>query len=301
MTRVQRLSSSDLEHAAKLLARVAAPAKAYRQYEAAARRVADACLGSSTRQKSLGRIIGYHMRYSTLFDRSFLVAFTDWGAHLPAGARLTDAFTWVPDDELLSEFLPPVVLLPVASKHSKDAYFKTIIEHEFVHVNQAIRGRFPGEPKGTAAELLENLVESTRAEYEANFIQYARWPEEWFRRVSPDLLTKGLSFERWCIVRGYSQRLEHSVAAAAAGKLELEQFYGFLTTLRARLPDGFRKVGLKVSIAEELAANLRYHLITACETLSGGTKTLDPAYEALLQRLGEYDANVRPTLRPSTS
>lgn len=44
----------------------------------------------------------------------------------------------------LGQNSPPLVLIPTAHTFPKTANFRSILEHEFVHVNQVIIGKFPG-------------------------------------------------------------------------------------------------------------------------------------------------------------
>ena len=89
---------------------------------------------------------------------------------------------------------PPLVIIPGRQLPARDKVFLSILEHEIVHVNQAILGKFPAEPgKGHFGNLIADLIDFTRAEYEANIIQHVKlpdgvlWPKE------------EVSLEEWCI------------------------------------------------------------------------------------------------------
>jgi hypothetical protein len=172
---------------------------------------------------------------------------------------------------------PPLVLVPENKKNSGGHGFRSILEHEFVHVNQILLGTFPPPLDGTTKDLTEEIFRMTRAEYEANLLQLARWPRL-YTRAGREF---GLSLESWCVFRGYTQGLEQIILAAGKGDLDESRFLRFLNRLPARLPAGFRRMGFSEKLGKYCAVSFRLHVLKAFQLLAERFPTLfDP-----LQRL----------------
>lgn len=265
------MTASDLidgiKKSAKLLAEIVPSGTIYAAYQRQAEKLVGLPDAFSLSPLSEGSITGFEMRDSILFQRAYLVAYAD-PTRLEVEFPGTDAVTVV-NLRLDSCSPPPFVLLSETTKKSKGRFFKSVLEHEFVHVNQAIRGTFPASPKGAAKELVENLLQVTRAEYEANLIQLTRWPQFYFQKVPAHLREgHGLSLDRWCVLRGYTQGLERIVGAAASGRIEEGEFMEFIDRLPAALPLGFRRLGFDQALGKEYAASLRSHMLVACQNLA---------------------------------
>lgn len=150
---------------------------------------------------------------------------------------------------------PPMVFVPERSKIT--SHSRAILEHEFVHVNQALLNRFPGSDdfrKDPVAALMKFM----RTEFEANILELARYPEEFTEPKN-----RGLSLDEWCIFRGYSQALEHAVNAIGTGQVSRGKVDVFVRNIPVTLLDGFRKLGLDQKMAKRFGTNLPQHLAIA--------------------------------------
>lgn len=253
--------------AAKLINRIAPSDAAYNAYRRRAEKLIGRSNEFSLSPLRAGAITRFELRGSIVFRRAFLVAYTD-PARLQAEFPNNDAVT-VASLRLDRGSPPPFVLLSAARTASRGRFSDSVLEHEFVHVNQAIRGVLPDAPEGGAEDLVENLLQVTRAEYEANLIQLTRWPEFYFRKVPRHLREKRrLSLDRWCVLRGYTQGLERVVDAAAAGQIEETALMGFIGRLPGALPSGFRRLGFGEELGKEYADNLQAHFLVACQNLA---------------------------------
>lgn len=249
--------------AEKLLDDLRPSAAAYRRY----RRRADGFLRDSGGPLSASSYPGkcvtaLLMRKSIIFGREYLIACTNprW---FRRGFPSADAFA-TPGIELGSILSPPLVFVPETKIKSDGQDFRSILEHEFVHLNQIILGTFPESPKGTAGELLEWLFRATRAEYEANLLQLVRWPRL-FRSARKK---HGFSLEAWCVFRGYTQGLERIVSAVIGKEIEKKEFARFLGLLPDALPTGFRRMGFDGQMGEYCATRVTQHATTAIEILT---------------------------------
>jgi len=270
--------------AEKLLAKVAPSEAAYRAYRRQAEKVVGLPEPLPLSPLAEGYIAGFEMRESVIFQRAYLVAYAD-PVRLQAEFSSTDALT-VANLRLAALSPPPFVLLSETKKKSKGPFFRSVLEHEFVHVNQAIRGAFPPSPKGKAKDLVENILQVTRAEYEANLIQLARWPHLYLRQVPRYLREgRGLSLDRWCVLRGYTQGLERIIAAAVSGRIQEGEFMEFIDRLPAALPPGFRRIGFDQALGKEYAANLQGYLLTACQNLARHGSEHDSLCASLWDRI----------------
>ena len=282
------MTASDLvdetKKSAKLLTQIMPSDTTYGAYQRQAEQLVGLSDTFSLSPLPEGSIAGFEMRDSILFQRAYLVAYAD-PARAAAEFPGTDAVT-IANLRLDSGSPPPFVLLSETKKKSKGPFFRSVLEHEFVHVNQAIRGTFPASPKGTAKELVENIFQVTRAEYEANLIQLTRWPHLYHQQV-PRYLREGngLSLDRWCVLRGYTQGLEQIVGAVAAGRIDEGEFMEFIDGLPAALPPGFRSMRFDQALGKEYAANLQSHVLAACQNLSRHAPGGDSLYSSLWDRI----------------
>ena len=204
----------------------------------------------------------FKMLDSVLFGREYLVAHAD-AAWLREHAPGTDAiaspcviFNGIPS--------PPLILIPADGDKTDDPAFLSILEHEFVHVQQALLGTFPDSEPDTADKWLKAIFKIARAEYEANLIQFVRWP----LLYSQARAFHGISLEDFCALRGYTEGLQRIFHDAAVGKLEESELLGFLERLPAALPPGFRRIGLNVRLGEEYARKLPDHVVATLDVLT---------------------------------
>lgn len=144
-------------------------------------------------------------RRSRLFKRTYYVAWLpDDAFHALFGPTL-DAVA----DPGAPEYVvprPALVYAPGSMRSNRSPRFTSILEHEFIHINQALRDpsvmlvkRVPSGP-----QLLGDLLGTTHHEFCANYIQGHRWPE-----AHADSLNRlSISRTRWCLIRGYTSALE---------------------------------------------------------------------------------------------
>lgn len=241
-----------------LLDRLCPSAASYRRYLRRAENFLAAFAGplaASTSPKQ--SITALRMRKSLLFGRKYLVAYADssWfrdtfpGTNAIAAERV----------ELGSIVTPPLVFVPNVKNDAGGPASRAVLEHEFVHVNQMIQGTFPALPRGSARELRRGIFRMARAEYEANMIQLTRWPQFY----KPAREKYGLSLQAWCILRGFTQALEHIVHAAAKGSVDGEEFLAFLDGLPRALPMGFKRLGFGETLGREYATKAERYALTA--------------------------------------
>ena len=223
-------------------------------------------------------IVSLRMRRSLLFGREYLVAYAD-----PKWMRKSfPTMDAVAADGLVMGPMvcPPLVLLPADKRSARAAEFQSIVEHEFVHVNQMILGLFSlAPPTGNAEDLMESLLDITRAEYEANLLQLIRWPQLYIRSGHK----QGLSLDSWCVIRGYRQALSHIVHTAAKGRLAGGAFFSFLSRLRGSLKASFHRMGLSEEMGEHCANNVREDVLATCRSVAEVTPGMWDTLEQLYQ------------------
>lgn len=220
----------------------------------------------SSRSSAIQKI---YLQRSLLFRRSYLVAEArdDWfkqhGATLDALA--TPAMTMGPFET------PPIVVIPEKpDARFREEEFRSILEHEFVHLNQAILQTFPysslqemeQDPTGV-------ILKRTESEFQANFLQLVRWPALY----SPEL---GVPLEEWCALRGYTEGLERVLHAALDGKLSDLALSRLLECMEADLPEGFRRIGLDHKIGKRFAEDFVGHMKIAFIRWADGKKRIQP-------------------------
>lgn len=162
------------------------------------------------------------------------------------------------DDALLGEVAPecdaiatatssiPLVLVPLRRRRSRSELFTSILEHEFVHVNQMLLGLFGRERLcGSVSDAVARFSEETAVEHDANFIQLATWP-----RLFPREL--GISLEHWCVLRGWTAALELAVIGAYCTPKLLGRF---LTELREAARSVVRGLGASATVASWIEEN----------------------------------------------
>ena len=157
--------------------------------------------------------------------------------------------------------VPPLVYLPDSKRRARSEAFRSVVEHEFVHVNQALLGTFPDEPSGRrAADLLDQLLSRTTAEYEAGFLQLVQWP-------GSHHVPYEISLEHWCVLRGYSQALEHVLALTVALDFPPREVERFLERLSSSLPEALQSIGATEETASWFPPRLDNHLLIAMQTV----------------------------------
>jgi hypothetical protein len=204
------------------------------------------------------------LRTSAIFRREYLVAFVD-EAWMRRVAPNCDAMAGSFDDV----GVPPLVMVPEPRRRDRSAMAISVLEHEFVHINQGIFGRLPGPAGQAASAVLDTFYLRMAAEYEANFLQVVRWPSMVDRKWKS-------SIWHWALLRGWSQALEETLAELATDDtLPSAALKKFLDLLSSTTTVRFRKVG----VAAERAApwfqvQVAEHVRIAIEIVCHATPTL---------------------------
>ncbi len=193
---------------------------------------------------------GFGWRKSRLFNsRRYLVAFVDdaWAQEV---APDCDAFV-SPGVERSGTFLvtvPPLVMIPESRKRLRNRAFRSVIEHEIVHVNQAIRGVYPLGPGPGVQGLLDEYQGRVRMEYQANLLQLAHWPDHYPQ-------DSDLSLEHWCVLRGHTDGLERCLGLPERWRTAPGDVLTFVESLPQHLVVVFAKLGID-DFAEWFVARL---------------------------------------------
>ncbi len=196
------------------------------------------------------------------FEKDYLIAFVNrkW---LSRVAPFCDA---VASSELLllGRRAPPLIIVPGKSM-SKKAAFKSIVEHEIVHVNQAIRRGMPNLDtcKMTSGHLFAELIDHTLAEYEAHFIQLVNDP-----RLLPSA-EYSVNLNEWCHLRGFTSGIEKIVLRFADEPGSQREFKKLVKKIEADLSASFELAGLSKEIGSRYAGNLRRILTIATYNVKG--------------------------------
>jgi hypothetical protein len=210
----------------RVLARNTPPEAMVKQYEV------DAAYFRNDLMRS-GRRSGFHsasMRKSFLFGSRYLCLYLSDERFVIAGHKY-DAFcraSW-------GMFHSPVICLPKSKVRDQSRRFRSIVEHEIVHANQALLGRLPASAmerddvwtalltgrkasradNATAAEAAVDVKAHTTAEFEAYFLQRGRWPDGWedngVRHITEFTLHK------LCFAQGWTDALHRLLMGAYCG------------------------------------------------------------------------------------
>jgi hypothetical protein len=175
-------------------------------------------------------------RRSVLFGRDYLVAHVD-DALLDEVAPECDAIAAAMN-------FGPLVLVPLRRRGTRSEVFTSILEHEFVHVNQMLLGRFGHDLVGRSVpEAIAAFSEEAAVEHDANLIQLAHCP-----RLFP--LDLGISLEHWCVLRGWTAALERAVLGGFCRPNLLGRF---LTAVGDTAPSIAKQIGASTPVANWFA------------------------------------------------
>jgi hypothetical protein len=206
----------------------------------------------------VGRVIALDLWRSVLFRRRYLVAWVEpswYHTVAPASDALTSTLSG-------TDALPPLVIVPHRRRPPRSERFRAIIEHEFVHINQAILGTLLPSPRGTARERLANVFFTRwRSEYEAHALQVIRWPQFFPHGF-------GLPLEHWCALRGYTDALEAVFVAVWRGEFRRRDLVTFLDRLSGRFPSWLRRLGVDPTLAAWFRRHLVLHVAVALLNLA---------------------------------
>ncbi|MBI1734306.1 MAG: hypothetical protein HYR51_03960 [Candidatus Rokubacteria bacterium] len=206
----------------------------------------------------VGRVTGLELWRSRLFGRRYLVASVEvpwYRAAAPASEAMTSTLSG-------ANALPPLVIVPHTRRRPRSERFRSIVEHEFVHINQAILGTLLPSLRGSAACRLRNAFFTRfRSEFEAHLLQATRWPHVFPHRF-------GLSLEHWCVLRGYTDALEAIFVAAWQGEFRPHALVTFLDRLPGRLRRWLKALGVDPTLAAWFRRHLVLHVAVALLNLA---------------------------------
>jgi hypothetical protein len=238
---------------------------------------------------------GLKLRRSQLFNElEYLVAYVDddWLHQIaPNCDAIASAMAGQQGDDGLLNELPPFVFLPESKRRARNKKFLSILEHEIVHINQAILGALPGPmEKRKADDLLDQFAGEMAAEYDAYFLQAAKWP-------TPDHIHCDLSRDHWCLLRGYTQALEHALFTLAIMDFPPDEVEQFLEGLSSSLLPILRRICVSEDLASWFQPRFLHHLAIAIPQVlsSFPDAARHPAFHAacewLTPRLGATPKN----------
>lgn len=161
---------------------------------------------------AVGEVRRLELRRSILFGRDYLIAWVDpeWLMHVaPSCDAIAACFEPTHGFEP-----PPMVVAPSSKRRSHGREFTSVVEHEMVHVNQALRGRlrWSREP-ATVRALLDAYFEHTAMEFEAEILQRSQWPYR-------SCVAARFTLAQWCLLRGHTQALERVLREFALERMD---------------------------------------------------------------------------------
>jgi hypothetical protein len=249
-----RPSEEDLRRFKCVLARNTPSREAYEGYAEKVRVHLGYCSLAPPRLRSRdGRVCAVTktcLYHSELFQQPYLVQYVEdlWFDQTAPGS---DAIASVNVSD--SHEVPPLVLVPDRRKRSRSKAFVSILEHEVVHVNQAIRGCFPQRKEHRSLKpALTAFYSIVRSEFDANTLQLTRWP-----KLFPHARA---SLEHWCALRGWSFAVEEVVAG---GLCPPSLVPALLDALVPSLGLEFARAGISSGLAPWFAEELPFHVKVA--------------------------------------
>lgn len=219
--------------------------------------------------------------YSDLFRRDYLVGFvsTSWLHKVAPGCNAVAT----PSLEIGKLKSPPIVLVAANKDLKKNSNLHSIIEHEFVHVNQALNNNFPSNFENTKIDLIEQFIHYVHAEYEANFLKLEFWP-----KLRPP--TKyGLELKEWCFLRGYTQALEKLLLSAILGKFSDKKLFLALNKIPKSLETFLLKMDIETEINFQFIKRLKVFSFQALQVIVQPDELAESQYliyEKVLKWLG---------------
>jgi len=212
-------------------------------------------------------ILGF--RNSRIFNREFLVAWVDDNA-LSRFKPSTEAIM-MPVEPVLEGLAPfPVVIAPISHRRSRNHRSISILDHEMVHVCQALRGTWPSCWPEERDALLDEFILYTRIEYEANLLQLSRWPNAHTPNAE-------VTIEQWSLLRGYTQALEEMLRSAACGDLDGNLLPTLVVDVGVHGPRRLERIGCSDAAIEWFANRWLRDVRTAIHILRMQGVDLDAA------------------------
>ncbi len=236
-------TQTEREKARLLLARLTPSHEQYRKYRADAAGYVGVLRDAMRRGGKLSgeQVTGFGLRASRLFPgMEYLVVYLDdseYGRLWPEIDASAAPYEWRGHD-WVQILRPPRVLIPDNKRRIRSQAFRSVLEHEYVHVNQMLLGAFPDEPYQGSAERQHGLFFArVRAEFEAYFVQWVNWNDQF-------PTSHGLSLEHFALLHAYAQTLEHYVRFVDDGSLEPREVLEFLQCLTASFPEEAERMGV---------------------------------------------------------
>lgn len=262
--RLYRPTVAEERKATRLLKKLTPSDAAYRQY----RLLVNAYLHTvapTLRHERHEYLRGVRLRESELFPgREFLVATVDDSWLRKLSPNLEAAASPMAGSKILPEItlpLPPFVYVPESKRRSRSRMFHSILEHEFVHICQAIQGKLIQTPEAPHADdLFRRFFVHLAAEYEANYIQLVRWPDVFSAHTHNEV-----ELELWCLLRGYGPALESSLTLMAMCAFPDPEVREFLVRLSKELPGQLSAIGARKDLVSWIASRFDNHLQIALE------------------------------------
>lgn len=184
----------------------------------------------------VGQAVGFSLIRSQLFARRYLVAYveSEWLREVEPEC---EAMASTLSDPVDGGRRPPLVIAPAERKGSRSAVFRSVLEHEFVHVNQVLHGTFlQVTPIVRARDAVVNFMDYARTEYEATLLQLVHNPQMLPTEAGED-------FDFWCVLRAYSQALERTIMDLAVQAVTPRRVSRALNMLRAEIADIVEHIG----------------------------------------------------------
>ena len=248
-----KITDQDLLIANKLIEKLKPKRGPYDRYLKKSKSFIDVVQNLYGVHKKLLNVNSFELVESTHFEQKYLVGFVkkelfanSVGSNYNAAAASSFQF--------LNIESPPIVLFPGKTLPKKKGYL-SIIEHEFVHVNQMISFEQTPDILNCVLEtevLFQEFCKLIRFEYEAHFIQLTK---------DPSLLPQNedISLAKWCCLCGYASGLERVLLRFILEDYSLRNSKSFFKKIKKSLPDAFLNLDLDISIAKDFVSDLKRH------------------------------------------
>jgi len=152
-------------------------------------------------------------RRSLLFGKSYLIAWAEDHAAYDAAMPGFDAIT--SEVSVARNLAPlPIVVASILHRRNRSRGFPSAMEHEFVHLNQAILGTsIPSLEAEVLPDLLDAFFTVVRLEYEAYLIEMVRW------RPRLESQLDRLAVDQLALLRAHTSAIEQILSRAASGSV----------------------------------------------------------------------------------
>lgn len=246
--RIKPPRADDRAFADKLLKSWMPPARLYAKYADSAhqyKHLSENCgIRPSVRFAGGSRIpMRLSWRRSVLSGRRYLIAWLDGPETNVKGHPSMNAVTGAVPLSWTRDPLP-LIFVPGTRRSSRSRLVASFVEHEIVHANQMILGRQIPELKAeSSSHLIKCFFEHAHLEYDAHFIQLARWRlQQRFAQAMP--------FDRFVLLRAYTDSLEQTLRQVALGATPPTIVSSVLAGIRDQAPRYLSRMGCRVELIE---------------------------------------------------